>query len=186
MAGSWFNRRFTGCVLETRMIFEGVSCIIADDHSRSRAIVEAILRSAGMRDIRHAEDGAIAREKLFLRKPDVMVLDFEMPTDGITTLQQIRRTNHFTMRRTPVVMLTAYTSRAKVEAMRDAGAHEILTKPFTGGQLLQRVHAALTAKRLFIESANYIGPCRRRRDDPTFPGPYRRVGDQSHEIFEIA
>jgi DNA-binding response OmpR family regulator len=71
-------------------------------------------------------------------------------------------------------MLTSHSERTKVEAARDAGVSEFCAKPVTAAELLRKIAAVIDHPRSFIRSDDYVGPDRRRRDDPEFRGPERR------------
>src|SRR3546814_1089406 len=66
----------------------------------------------------------------------------------------------------PIVMLTAHTERHRVLTARDAGVSEFLRKPVTPKDLYLRLVSVIETPRPFVRSPNYVGPCRRRRDDP--------------------
>lgn len=161
------------------------SVVVANDHKGSRDIILGILKSGGATDIRFAEDGGEAFRLICMRPPGLVILDLELPHDGVTTLRQIRRAESSPDRRLPVIMMTAYATKARIEAMRDSGATEIVTKPLTAARLLSRIDAVLTHPRLFIETEAYIGPDRRRFKAPNFEGPFRRAGDKRLDVFEI-
>ena len=72
------------------MRLQHLSAIVADDHKTSRDIAIEILRATGMRGIRQARDGAEAFNLVCARAPDLLILDFEMPKDGLTALKQVR------------------------------------------------------------------------------------------------
>jgi DNA-binding response OmpR family regulator len=71
-------------------------------------------------------------------------------------------------------MLTAHSDKPRVEAARDAGATEFCAKPVTATELLRKVGAVINHPRPFVRSDGYVGPDRRRRDDPDYEGPERR------------
>jgi two-component system chemotaxis response regulator CheB len=75
-----------------------------------------------------AADGASALEILRLERPDLIVLDVEMPVmDGLVTLRELRARNH-TM---PVIMCSSLTqrgARVTIEALA-SGASDYVAKP---------------------------------------------------------
>ena len=52
-----------------------------------------------------------------------------------------------------------------------------MAKPVSARALWQRIEAVLERPRAFIRCATYVGPDRRRRSDPNYAGPERRVSD---------
>lgn len=168
------------------MRFQHLSLIVADDQRSSRDIAVEILRTAGARDIRQARDGAEAFNLACQRPPDVMILDFEMPRDGLTALRQIRTAQASPNRQMHVIMMTGLTTPDRIAAMRDAGASEIVAKPLSGAKLLRRIESVLMTPRPFIEAATYVGPDRRRARADNYLGPLRRASDPRDDVFEIA
>ncbi len=162
-----------------------LSAVVADDHKGSRDIVSDILWTAGMRDIRVAEDGGQAFALICQRLPDFVILDLEMPHDGLTTLRQIRRAANSPDRRLPVIMMTAYATRSRIENLRDAGATEIVSKPLNRAKLLHRVDSIVLRPRAFIDAPEYVGPDRRRHCVSSFEGPFRRASDRARNVLEV-
>lgn len=167
------------------MRLQHLSAIIADDQRSSREIAAEILKAAGMRDIRHADDGGEAYKLICERAPDFLILDLEMPYDGVKTLRQIRTGSASPDRRLPVIMMTAYATPARIVAMRDAGATEVTSKPLTAAKLLARIQAVLLHPREFIEEPTYVGPDRRRGRHGAYAGPLRRAADGAGDVFDI-
>jgi two-component system, OmpR family, KDP operon response regulator KdpE len=73
------------------------------------------------------------------RKPDLIVLDLGLPDgDGVNLIRDLRGWSTV-----PVIVLSARVSENdKIEAL-DAGADDFLVKPFSVGELMARVRAAL-------------------------------------------
>lgn len=167
------------------MRFDQLSAVVADDQKSSRDIVAEILRSVGIRDIRHADDGAVAVRLLIERLPSFVVLDLEMPYDGVRALRQIRGSESNNLRRIPVIMMTATATRSNVETMRDAGTNEITVKPLTTAKVVGRVQAIFLHPRPFVECRSYVGPERRRMNNQPYHGPLRRESDGLGDVVEI-
>jgi DNA-binding NarL/FixJ family response regulator len=66
--------------------------LICDDAPEQRALVRAVLSSEpGVEVVGEASDGATCLTSIALTKPDVLVLDLQMPgTDGFTVLEALR------------------------------------------------------------------------------------------------
>jgi len=97
--------------------------------------------------------------------------------DGIEMTRMMRDQKSSVNPFVPIIMVSGHSERAKVMAARDAGVTEYMMRPFTVGSLAARLESALITPRPFVESAGYIGPCRRRRAISGFSGPYRRESD---------
>ncbi|MDX1588084.1 MAG: diguanylate cyclase [Oleiphilaceae bacterium] len=121
------------------------SVLIVDDSEDIHYLVGARLKSQRL-NLLHAYSGnqalALAREE----RPDLMLLDLDMPdTDGMTLCRQIKADEDLTQ--IPVIFLTGTMDTAtKVEAF-DLGAVDYVTKPFDAVELKARVRSALRTKR---------------------------------------
>ncbi|NWG46611.1 MAG: response regulator [Alphaproteobacteria bacterium] len=145
-----------------------------------RTLVKVLLHSMGIREVREATDGAHAFDELRLRAADIVICDLLMsPLDGNDFTRLLRQAQDSPNRFIPIIMLTGYSERRKVEAARDAGVNEFLRKPITARSLYQRVIEVVERPRPFIQSADYFGPDRRRRkaDNPALHGS-RRAEDR--------
>lgn len=110
-------------------VFEPIRVMVVDDSAVARqAVVAAINRTEGLISAGFAANGRVALDRLELMRPDVLVLDLEMPElDGISTLHELRR-DHPEL---PVVVFSNLTSRgaaATLEALA-AGASAFALKP---------------------------------------------------------
>ena len=71
-------------------------------------------------------------------KPDVILLDITMPVmDGITMLTKLREDAD--LKGTPVIMLTAESSRENVAHIARLGVRDYLVKPFKEEQLIEKL-----------------------------------------------
>ncbi len=158
--------------------------LIVDDNRQMRFLVRSLLRAAGLRRIAEAS-GADEAFDLINRFPvDLVILDWNMtPVDGVALTQRLRLGRESPNHQVPIVMLTAHTERARVAAARDAGVHGLVRKPISAQMLLDRVGAALTDTRLFVRSATFYGPDRRRSYNPDYIGPKRRRADREDETI---
>ncbi|MFL5797776.1 MAG: diguanylate cyclase [Actinomycetota bacterium] len=120
--------------------------LVADDSAVVRRVVASQLAGQGFRVV-EAEDGDAALKAFADERPDIVLLDVEMPgRDGFEVLAAIKHDPD--EGDTPVVFLTA---REDGEALVDAlerGAHDYLRKPFDANELLARVRAAYRVKAL--------------------------------------
>jgi DNA-binding response OmpR family regulator len=118
-----------------------VSVLVTDDQSNIRLMVRAALESEGY-DVSEACDGRAALDAVSRDRPDLMILDLNMPVlDGIAVLEQMK--GLAAERRPEVIVLTAYGSiPAAVRATR-LGAADFLEKPVTPDVLRRSVRGVL-------------------------------------------
>jgi two-component system chemotaxis response regulator CheB len=108
---------------------EPVEVLVVDDSAVVREMLTMILTAAGMR-VTAAADPLFAMEKMKRRRPQVIVLDLEMPRmDGLTFLRRL-----MTEAPLPVVVCSALAGTGRETGLQAlaAGAVEIVTKPRLG------------------------------------------------------
>jgi diguanylate cyclase (GGDEF)-like protein len=120
--------------------------LLAEDSLVIRAMVRHQLEAQGHRVI-EASDGAEAIALCRTSKPDVVLLDIEMPVlDGYGVLEAIKGDPQLAL--IPIVFLTAREDTESVVRALELGAHDYLRKPFESAELRARVSAALRVKSL--------------------------------------
>ena len=119
--------------------------LIVDDEPSILDLVRFTLEDADVRVV-EASDGAEALALARRIKPDLILLDVQMPRlNGLEVCRQLRREP--ALARTPIVMLTAAGQEADRARGREAGADEYLTKPFSPLALLALVEALVPETR---------------------------------------
>lgn len=116
--------------------------LIVDDDPNLRLLAAAALKRDGYNVI-EASDGVEGLKQFADERPDVIVLDLDMPRlNGIETLKKLR-SEASSAKDVPVLILTAHGDEGNTRAGFDAGATDYLAKPFTPPQLTSRVRACL-------------------------------------------
>lgn len=150
------------------------SILVADPSPHMAALVAAMLRQLGYRQIGEANSSSEALAALELRQVQAILLADDLaPLGGTELTRRLRDLRDNPNRDTIVVMMSAGPSAADIAAARDAGITEFLRKPFSILDLGRRLEAALTAPRPVVSADSYYGPDRRRRAG-TYTGPDRR------------
>jgi two-component system chemotaxis response regulator CheY len=154
---------------------EKVRFLIVDDNAHMLDIVKTILRGFGATFVFEAKNAKEAIFRLRHDAIDIIILDYLLgDEDGVALLRRLRHEPDSPASFTPVIMLTAHSDKARVEAARDAGVSEFCAKPVTAAELMKKVGAVIDHPRPFVKGDAYSGPDRRRRDDPDFEGDERR------------
>ncbi|MFT3997666.1 MAG: response regulator [Asticcacaulis sp.] len=158
--------------------YGSLKILLVEDNQHMRAIVQAILKGSGIRDVREARDGAEALEILKQFPADIALVDFNMaPIDGVEFTRMLRKASDSINPYLPVVMITGHSERSRVVEARDAGVNEFVAKPLTARALLSRLDAVIMRPRPYIRCNTYFGPDRRRKSDNGYAGPLRRATD---------
>ena len=124
-----------------------VRVMLCDDSATTRAILGRLLESEpGIRVVHRAGDGRAALAALAEAKPDVVLLDLEMPVmDGLTATRAIRA--NAALAELPVIALTAGVLPTERDKAKAAGVDDFLAKPLDPKRMIA-VLAALRASRL--------------------------------------
>jgi len=121
-----------------------IKALIVDDSVTVRKITERFLNRHGI-NTATAKDGVEALEKIQEDKPDVILLDIEMPNmDGLELAKNIK--SDTLLHNTPIVMITSRTGQHHRQTANEIGVEVFLGKPYQESELLGYIQA-LTGKR---------------------------------------
>ncbi|MEA1997001.1 MAG: response regulator transcription factor [Gemmatimonadota bacterium] len=99
--------------------------LVADDHKFFRVLLRKLLESIGCEVVGEATDGLEALDLFALKKPDVMLLDIEMPNkNGFEVLKQIKGSYPDAR----IIMLTSVADLEMVKKCIGNGASNYLLK----------------------------------------------------------
>lgn len=126
-----------------------ITILIVDDHTLFREGMQAILASgpdAGYQVVGEAMDGEAALLKVGELKPDIVLLDIQMPKlNGIDAARAILRTHPHT----GIIMLTMLEDDASVFAAMRAGARGYILKGADKAEVLKTIQAVAAGEALF-------------------------------------
>ncbi len=118
--------------------------LIADDDPVIVRLLELNLRLAGFR-VSTATRGDTAVERVLELRPDVIVIDVNMPgIDGYEACSRLRREHGMTQM--PIVMLTAHAPDDDAARAAEVGVTAYVTKPFDPESLVAVVRSALVTE----------------------------------------
>jgi DNA-binding NarL/FixJ family response regulator len=121
-----------------------IRVILADDHAVVRAGIRQFLEHGGdIQVVGEADDGLAAQELIKLHRPDIAVLDIQMPkASGIEVTRWIRATQ----RQVGILVLTAYDDDPYVLAVLQAGANGYVLKTASPNEIIQAVRDVQAGK----------------------------------------
>ena len=109
--------------------------LLVDDSSTSRLMSRALFADQKSYELVSACDGKEGVEVALQRKPDLILMDVEMPRmTGIEACRALRE--HAVTRNTPIVMLTMRGEDQTVKKGFDSGCNEYLVKPLNEAVLV--------------------------------------------------
>jgi len=125
-----------------------VRVLIADDHDLVRGGLAAILGASDIRVVGEASTGPAAVRAARQHQPDVVLMDIEMPGNGLTATREVLA--HCP--RTKVLMLTMFDLDEYVFQALRAGASGFLLKTSAPDRLVAAVHACVAGEILLAPS----------------------------------
>lgn len=159
-----------------------IRILLADDHHLVRAGVRQLLESASdLQVVAEAGDGEEAQTLIQERKPDVAVLDIQMPkASGIEVTRWVR--SH--LPEVGVLILTAYDDDPYVMAVLQAGANGYVLKTGQADELIQAVRDVHEGKSALTSSIT------RKLMSNIFKGPEKKVveplTDRELDVLRLA
>jgi two-component system cell cycle response regulator DivK len=115
--------------------------LVVDDNAVSRELLRYILKPLGL-EIVEAAFGVEALERIAEERPDVVLLDLDMPgLDGYGVLREVRRRPEWAGLR--VIAVTAYAMESDRDRAISAGFDGYLTKPINAVQIRKYVEDLL-------------------------------------------
>ncbi|MGB0717659.1 MAG: response regulator [Phycisphaerae bacterium] len=114
--------------------------LLVDDSRTIRSIQKNVLSQLGYNEIDEAEDGVQALTRFHQERPDLMLVDWNMPNmDGITLVRKIREID----KKIPMMMCTTEAEKSRVLEAIKAGVNNYIVKPFTAESLQEKITQTL-------------------------------------------
>ncbi len=115
--------------------------LVVEDTEDNRRILRDLLSSAGY-DVVEASDGAEGLSAVARLKPDLVVLDIQLPViDGYEVARRLKADPK--TRDIPIVAVTSYALAGDEDKSRAAGCDAYVAKPFSPRHLLATIRGFL-------------------------------------------
>tara|TARA_R110002072_G_scaffold14582_9_gene60236 strand:- start:48003 stop:52139 length:4137 start_codon:yes stop_codon:yes gene_type:complete len=115
--------------------------LVVDDSLSARRALTQVIQDAGF-DVRTAKDGLEAVGIIENKKPNIMLVDMEMPRmNGMELTSHVRGLEN--TKDIPVIMITSRSTDKHRKQAEAAGVNIYVTKPFSEDDLLDHVHSLL-------------------------------------------
>jgi DNA-binding NarL/FixJ family response regulator len=155
-----------------------IRVLLADDHGVVRDGLGRLI--AGLDDIElvgEAANGAEAVEQSRLTKPDVVLMDLDMPVlDGIEATRQVLAERP----ETAVIVLTAFSDRPRINGALEAGARGYLLKDVDAEGVAEGIRAAARG-----ESPLDPRAARTILDARSEPDPLAALSEREREVLAL-
>lgn len=133
---------------------EDCRVLIVDDNPFNQKSLALVIRRAGCQSIEFAADGAEALAKVERFRPDLILLDVDMPVmDGLTLCRRLRADPaHAEL---PILFQTALDRDEEQVRCFEAGGSDFISKPIRPGECVARVRHHLEKRKLFNDLARF-------------------------------
>lgn len=116
--------------------------LLVDDEPNILLSLEFLVKRAGY-DVQTADDGEAALAAIEGFKPDLVLLDVNMPKrDGFDVCQTVRANDAFNQMK--IIMLTAKGREVEREKGLALGADDYITKPFSTQEVIEKINELLS------------------------------------------
>ena len=120
--------------------------LLIEDNEQNMYLATFLLERHGY-TVLQANDGRLGIDRALEAKPDLILLDIQLPTmDGYTVAKKIRENS--TLEETPIVAVTSYAMPGDREKTIEAGCNGYIEKPINPDTFVEEV------ARFFAEGSN--------------------------------
>lgn len=160
--------------------FKNINVLVIESNHAMFDLAKAVLTTFGVpaAQVHSAYSFEEGFEAFCRLNPDLVIVDWlSEPNNGLKLTRKMRTDKRSPNPFIPVIMMTGYGQKTRVLKARDSGITEFLVKPFTSKALYLRIEQIIERPRQFVRADTFVGPDRRRQDDPRYQGPKRREED---------
>jgi two-component system, cell cycle response regulator DivK len=116
--------------------------LVVEDQPDNRQIIRDMLAPTDY-EITKAEDGQQALEAIAKQRPDLILMDIQLPIiDGYTATRKIKANPEW--QSIPIIAVTSYALSGEEKKAREAGCDDYVPKPFSPRQLLAKIRQYLS------------------------------------------
>jgi DNA-binding NarL/FixJ family response regulator len=116
-----------------------VNALIIDDEAHVRVLIRVLLKQLGIETVWEAPDGATALEQAATHKPDVILLDINLPqVGGLEVLAKLKASHP----KIPVIIVSSQSTMKTVIQTRELGAAAYVLKHAPKTEVLQMLSDA--------------------------------------------
>ena len=145
--------------------------LVIDDEIHIRRLLRISLGKKEY-DVFEAENGVDGIQEVQKARPDIILLDLNLPDrDGLSVLQEIR-----TWSSIPIVILSVRNTEEDIVTLLNSGADDYLVKPFNTEELIARMNVALRHQRPDLKETTF------KTGDLTIDFENRTVSVREREI----
>ena len=141
------NKKLSGtpfqALEQAKKRYMGKKFLIVEDDKINRLIMKKALQKTDA-IILEAENGKTALEIIRNKRPDLVLMDIQMPDiSGVEVIKTIRNSND-AIKNTKIVAVSGYSQEKEINAFLDAGADDFISKPVENRKLFEIIFKNLS------------------------------------------
>ncbi|HEY9080830.1 response regulator [Magnetovibrio sp.] len=146
-----------------KLSFDRIDILLIDPDRVVRTTMRNILIDNGFRHVTVGSGMADIETKMRIGMPDLLISDLKLEDGNLNAfIYGLRHHDVGSNPFLPVIVTTWSPTTEDVRAIVQSGADDMITKPLSAGQLLQRIKALIKSRKPFVVTSGYIGPDRRK------------------------
>lgn len=161
-----------------KLALDQVDILLIDPDRAVRSTIRNILIDNGFRNVTMGGGIADIESKFQINMPDLLISDIKLGDGSLSDF--VYKLRHHDVGSNPFlpIIATAWSPTSDdVRSVVQSGADDIVAKPLSAGQLLQRIMMLIKARKPFVVTSAYIGPDRRK------PGEDAERGEHIEQIM---
>lgn len=145
--------------------FSNVEAVVVDSQMHSLRLVREMLARLSIKKVEVFDSVDNALAFMATSAPDLLLVDCDGPleADAFRMVRAIR--NELTVQNpyATIIITTWQPTQAHVIRTTNCGADDMLVKPFSPRQILDRINNAADGRRRFVVTSDFVGPDRRKQ-----------------------
>lgn len=142
--------------------FQDARVLLFDTEPTNLRVTRAALFEIGFREIESVQEFKSFSKHVSHGDYDLIIAEVHNSGGGVADLMKKLRTGDIGVNPFVVAITTSWDRQVEnVRQLVDAGVDDLLLRPFSTRDLASRVHAAVTARKGFVVTGDYVGPDRR-------------------------
>lgn len=127
--------------------------LVVDANAHIRRLIATLLGALSITDVAEARTPSAAVPIMLDKAPDLIIMDYAGDaTDAVLFAHRVRR-GELVDRRTPILALAGSTHHAILEGAWEAGIDEVIAKPLSAIEVIQRSAALIDGRRRDVPTA---------------------------------
>lgn len=148
----------------TQERFDKVTVVIADPDHKARTIAKQTLIKAGFRKILTGHNLAFVKQSFDVEMPELLIAETNLPDGDFAEF--VNDLRHHKIGNNPFLVVSALAANPTPELVKkviQAGADDLLSKPFDVPTLMRRVGRLIHQRKPFVVTGDYVGPTRQAK-----------------------